>query len=197
MIMAGRYLERPELEVRAGEVVHNIIDRFYFGKSLGHSYFNGVLQKQSFLFDSAALLTAISMLCENDNSWSNLMTEMTHCVEKFKEDGKWIESYPEDFQNVYASWLDHPVPSSVSLAEMGLTRAALLSGEETEVKKFREPFQSDFYNITAMMSNGLFHIYTSEKFIPWKQLPPNSIQRRGKHEQDCYMGTCRPLDLNI
>ena len=197
MIMAGRYFEKPELEEKAGEIVNNIIDRFYFGKSLGHSYFEGVLQKQSFLFDSAALLTAISLLCENDNSWSDLMTEMTHCVEKFKEDGKWIESYPEDFQKVYASWLDHPVPSSVSMAEMGLTRVALLSDKETEVKKFREAFQSDFYNITAMMSNGLFHIYTSEKFIPWKHLPANSIQRRGKHEQDCYKGTCRPLDLNI
>ncbi len=197
MIMAGRFLEKPELEEKAGEVVHNIIDRFYFGKSLGHSYFNGVLQKQSFLFDAAALLTAISLLCEKDYSWSNLMTEMAHSVEKFNEDGKWIESYPEDFQKVYASWLDHPVPSSVSLAEMGLTRVALLSGKETEVKKFREPFQSDFYNITAMMSNGLFHVYTSEKFIPWRLLPVNSIQLRGKHEQDCYMGTCRPPDLNI
>jgi len=197
MVMAGRNLEKPELEEKAGEVVHSILDRFYAEKTLGHSYFNGVMQKQSFLFDSAALLTAISMLCENDNSWSNLMTEMTLCVEKFKEDGKWIESYPEDFPKVYASWLDHPIPSSVSMAEMGLTRVALLRGKETDVKQYREPFQSDFYNITAMMTNGLFHVYTSEKFIPWNLLPANSLQIRGKHQQDCFGGTCRPLDLNI
>jgi uncharacterized protein YyaL (SSP411 family) len=197
MVMAGRNLEKPELEEKAGEVVHSILDRFYAEKTLGHSYFNGVMQKQSFLFDSAALLTAISMLYENDNSWSNLMTEMTLCVEKFKEDGKWIESYPEDFPRVYASWLDHPVPSSVSMAEMGLTRVALLRGKETDVKQYREPFQSDFYNITAMMTNGLFHVYTSEKFIPWNLLPANSLQIRGKHQQDCFWGTCRPLDLNI
>jgi len=197
MIQAGRNLEKSELEEKAGELVHSILDRFYVEKTLGHSYFNGVMQKQSFLFDSAALLTAISMLCENDNSWSNLMTEMTLCVEKFKEDGKWIESYPEDFPKVYASWLDHPIPSSVSMAEMGLTRVALLRGKETDVKQYREPFQSDFYNITAMMTNGLFHIYTSEKFIPWNLLPANSLQVRGKHQQDCFGGTCRPLDLNI
>jgi uncharacterized protein YyaL (SSP411 family) len=197
MILAGRYLEKPELEEQAGQLVHSILERFYVEKLLRHSYFNGVLQEQNFLFDAAAILTAISLLFETDNSWSNLMTEMTKCVEKFKEDGKWVEAFPDDFQKVFASWSDHPFPSSVSLAELGLTRVVLLTGGESTAKQYREPFHSDFYNLTVMMSNGLFHIYTSEKVIPWKDLPVNSIQLRGTHEQDCYMGICRPFNLNI
>jgi hypothetical protein len=100
----------------------------------------------------------------------------------------------EDFQLVYASWLDHPIPSTVSLAESGLTRAALLSGVDLPLKQYREPFKSDFYNIVVMMNNGLFHVIESERAIPWSLLPVNSIRIRGKHETDCFMGACRPLE---
>ena len=100
----------------------------------------------------------------------------------------------DDFQTIYASWSDHPVPSSVSLAEMGLTRVAFLRGKEYHSKEYREPFKSDFYNITAMMNNGLFHIFESENVLPWDLIPVNSITIKGKHETDCYMGTCRSLE---
>jgi len=89
---------------------------------------------------------------------------------------------------------DHPVPSSVSLAEMGLSRVAYLTGKEIKAKLYRQPFQSDFYNISVMLNNGLFHIIESGKFISWDLLPVNSIQVFGEHETDCFMGTCRPLN---
>ena len=54
---------------------------------------------------------------------------MATYVESFNEGERWTESRAEDFQTVYASWFDHPVPSGVSLAEIGLTRVALLSGK--------------------------------------------------------------------
>jgi len=95
--------------------------------------------------------------------------------------------------DTYASWFDLPVPASVCLAEMGLTRVALQTGKELPLKVYRQPFHSDFYNITVMLNNGQFHIYECGKFIPWSLLPVNSIQVRGEHETDCYMGTCRPL----
>jgi uncharacterized protein YyaL (SSP411 family) len=193
MIQAGRFLVRPDLEKNAAGIIHKLLDKFWDGKILMHSYCNGVFQKQSFLFDASAILTAISMLFENDDSWGSLMTTMTLYVESFKDGNNWRESCADDFLTVYASWSDHPVPSSVSLAEMGLTRVAILTGKEYHSKEYREPFKSDFYNITAMMNNGLFHMFESEKVLPYNLLPVNSIRIKGKHETDCFMGTCRPL----
>ena len=119
MLQAGRNLARPELEKGAEEIIRNLLSRFWDGKSLAHAYFGNTFQKQTFLSDAAAVLTAITLLYENDKSWSSLMADMTGYVESFKDGDKWIESGAADFQRVYASWLDHPVPSSVSLAEMG------------------------------------------------------------------------------
>jgi uncharacterized protein len=196
-IQAGRCLNRPDLELKAAGLTQALIKRFWTGKSLMHSYCNGVLQDHNFLFDAAALLTSITMLYEVDDSWGNSLTEMTSYVESFKDGDKWIESLVEDFQTVYASWTDHPVPSSVSLAEMGLARAALLNGKELSSRQYLEPFKSDFYNIAAMINNGQFHLIETEKVLAWSRLPVNSIRVRGKHETDCYGGTCRPLEKQV
>ncbi len=184
-------MERPELEEKAARTIRRLIDLFWDGKTLGHSYYNGVKQTQSFLFDAAAMLTAISMIYENDLSWGKIMTTMAAYVESFRDGEKWVESRAADFQQVWASWFDHPIPSSISLAEMGLTRCALLTGKETKSKSYLAPHQADFFNITAMMNNGLFHLITSKDAIPWSSLPANSLQRRGEPSTDCYRGTCR------
>ena len=194
MLQAGRFLDRPELEKNAAVLMNILLNKFWDGKILRHSYYDGVFKELSFLFDAAAVLTAITMLFENDESWNGVMTEMTLYVESFKDGVKWRESWAEDFQTVYASWSDHPIPSSISLAEMGLTRAALLTGKEVCSKEYREPFNSDFYNIVAMMNNGLFHLFESLEILPWRNLPVNSIRIKGKNETDCFMGTCSPLE---
>jgi uncharacterized protein YyaL (SSP411 family) len=193
MIQAGRLLDNHVYEKKAALLVNRIIEIFWDGTGLGHSYFNGILQKQSFLSDVAAMLTALTMLCESDETHKTLMNEFTAYVESFNEDGKWVESHGDDFQKIFASWFDHPVPSGSALAEFGLTRSLILNGRDTSFREYLQPFQSDFYNITAMMNNGLFHTFTTKKFIPWNELPVNAIQIRGEHESDCYMGTCRPL----
>jgi uncharacterized protein YyaL (SSP411 family) len=197
MVNAARLLGRPDLEKRADSVVRNILDLFWDGKTLSHSLYNNNVQKQQFLSDAAALLTALTFLCESDRSWEDMMKIISNYVLSFKEDDKWIESDAEDFQKVYASWFDHPFPSGVSLAEMGLARAAILTGEDIPGAEYRQPFQSDFYNIAVMLKAGSFHIFTSAENLPWDQLPANSMQIRGKHEQDCYMGTCSPLDAGL
>ena len=102
--------------------------------------------------------------------------------------GKWIESDAADFQPVYATWFDHPVPAGISMAEFGLSRVALLTGSELHFKEYLQPFQSDFYNITAMISNGLFHIITSPEPVDWKQLAANSIQTRGSIHSGLFYG---------
>jgi uncharacterized protein YyaL (SSP411 family) len=197
LIQAGRFLERTELELQAAMVMKDLLKKFWNGKFLMHSYFNGIFQEQSYLFDAAAILTALTMLSENDESWKNIMNDMTLYVESFIDGDKWMESRVEDFQPVYASWLDHPVPSSVSLAELGLTRNRLLSGKTLPSKQYREPFKSDFYNIVVMMNNGLFHLFESNRDLSWNLLPVNSLRIKGTHETDCFMGVCRPLETGL
>jgi uncharacterized protein YyaL (SSP411 family) len=197
MIMAARFLDRKDLEMKASGIVTNLLDKFWDGKSLKHSLFKGSIQEMSFLSDAAAVLTAITLLFENDNCWGKLMAEFSVYLESFREGTKWRESSVSDFKTVYASWSDHPVPSSVSLAEMGLTRVALLTGKEVHYKDYREPFISDFYNITVMMNNGMFHLIESASDLSWNDLPVNSIKMYGPHETDCFMGACRPLLLSF
>jgi uncharacterized protein len=193
MIQAGRFLDQPDLEDKAASLVRNLLNKFWNGKVLGHSFYRNTYQDLNYLFDAAAMLTAISMLYENDHSWGDSMNEFASYVESFRSGGKWKESSAADFQTVYASWSDHPIPSSISLAEMGLTRHNLLMGKQVLPKPYREPFISDFYNITAMMNNGLFHVIESKKPLLWNVLPVNSIRVTGENDTDCFMGTCRPL----
>lgn len=197
MLQAARYLDRPDLEKQSSDLVLNILNKFWNGKSLKHSYYKDQFQDLNFLFDAAALLTSISMLYEDDKSWGNLMNSMTSYLESFKEGSRWKESSASDFQTVYASWSDHPMPSSVSLAEMALIRIGLLTGKEPENSDYREPFISDFYNITVMINNGLFHLFESTSNLSWNDLPVNSLKIAGDRETDCFMGTCSPLGKRV
>lgn len=193
MLQAGRFLRRPDLERHSSDLVLNILNKFWDGKTLKHSYYDGLYQNLNFMFDAAAILTAISMLYEEDKSWANLMKSMKPYLESFKDGDKWKESSASDFRTVYASWSDHPIPSSVSLAEMALTRIGLLTGNDPKYSDYREPFISDFYNITVMINNGLFHLFESASILPWDVLPVNSLRIVGDKETDCFMGTCSPL----
>ena len=194
MIQAGRFLDKPELAIKAEGIINKILEIFWDGSVLGHSYFNGTLQKQSFLSDAGALLTAVTMLFESNEEWKDRMELFSKYVVTFKEKGKWIESRPDDFSAVSALWTDQPVPSGISLAETGLTRYALLTGKEVKAVQYRRVLQSDFYNINALMCNDQFHLYTTKKPLPWKSLPSNSIQKRGEPETDCYNKVCRMLN---
>lgn len=193
MIQAGRFLGRPDLEKKASGLIVNILDRFWDGKTLKHSFYKDSVQDISFLFDAAATLTAITMLFENDESWTTMMSKMENHVNSFNEGNQWRESSAKDFQTIYASWSDHPVPSSISLAEMGLTRTCILLGKEMPSKEYREPFKSDFYNISVMINKGMFHQIESSYELLWSLMPVNSIRIRGDHEMDCFMGACRPI----
>lgn len=193
LMQAARFLDRPDLVKVSSDIVLKVLNKFWNGKSLKHSYYKGEFQDLSFLFDAAALLTAISMLYEEDKSWTNQMNEMIPYLESFKEGNLWKESSASDFQTVYASWSDHPIPSSVSLAEMALTRIGLLTGKEPDFSDYREPFISDFYNITVMINKGLFHLFESAGKLSWNDLPVNSLKIEGNSETDCFMGTCSPL----
>ncbi len=193
LIQAGRHLGRPDLEAGAVALVWQLLETFWDGSSLSHSYFDGVLQRQSFLSDAAALLLAITMLYETDESWGETMTTMAEYVRSFREEGKWVESDADDFMKIYASWFDHPAPSAVSLAEMALTRVVLLTGGDVTPAVWRRPHQSDFYNINVLLTEDLFHLYTTRVPLPWSTIPVNSLQRRGEPESVCHNRTCTPF----
>ncbi|MCJ7657238.1 MAG: DUF255 domain-containing protein, partial [Candidatus Atribacteria bacterium] len=163
MLQAARFLGKSKLEVRAVQIIKSLMERFWDGKTLAHSLANGITQKQSFLFDGACMLIGITMLYENDESWHIPMRAMSEYVKSFQEGEKWVESRSEDFQTIYASWFDHPIPSSASLAEMGLTRAGLLNGKGFRTEVYRQPYHADFYNLAVMLRNGLFHLFTTKK----------------------------------
>jgi uncharacterized protein YyaL (SSP411 family) len=192
-IQAGRHLDKSQLERKASVLIRSLINRFWDGHTLGHSLFIGVLQKQSFMSDASAMLLAVTLLFESDESWREVMFSLMNYVSSFRESDFWIESRPNDFPPVRAALFDHPVPSGISLAQMGLTRAGILTGKESAPVEFRQALQADFYNISAMMTNGFSHVYTSKDFIPWSMLPVNSLQKRGEPETDCFMGSCKPL----
>jgi len=191
LTQAGRHLSRPDLEAGAVTLVWRLLETFWDGSSLAHSYFDGVLQRQGFLSDAAALLLAITMLYESDESWGETMTTMAEYVRSFRKNDKWVESDADDFMKIYASWFDHPVPSAVSLAEMALTRVALLTGGDVAKAVYRRPYQSDFYNINVLLTEDLFHLYTTKEPMQWGAIPVNSLQKRGDPESICHNKTCR------
>ncbi len=193
LVQAGRLLGRPELEAKGVLMVKKLIEVFWDGKQLAHSLANGALQKQSFLSDAAALLLAVTMVRENDESWSDTMNALAGCTAGFREEDGWIEANNPDFKPVAASSFDHPTPAGVSLAAMGLARAAILNGQAAEPLEYLQPLQSDFYNVAVMVGRGLFHQVHSKAAIPWERLPAHALQMRGEPESDCYRGQCKPL----
>jgi uncharacterized protein YyaL (SSP411 family) len=195
LVQAGRWLGRPELEAKGARTVKKLLEVFWHGSHLGHSLANGAVQKQSFLSDAAALLLAVTMLREGEEAWADTVNALAAYTESFKEHGRWIESSLVDFKPIAASAFDHPMPSALSLAAMGLARAAVLNGAAGDPLEYLRPLQSDFFNVAAMVSQGLFHQVHSKAPIAWERLPANAIQVRGEPESDCYQGQCRPLDI--
>jgi hypothetical protein len=195
LIQAARLLDRPAWEERAAGVVRRLLEVFWDGRRLAHCLSAGTLQRQEFLEDATALLLALTMLREGDDGWAGVLTRLEAYVSSFRRQGRWLASAAADFREIDASWFDHPLPSPVSLAALGLARAAVLRGDAPEALEYRRPHQSDFYNVAALFANGLFHQVHAPRLIPWAKLPANSIQVRDARESDCYDGACRPLQI--
>ncbi|HSQ35671.1 MAG TPA: hypothetical protein VLQ89_06745, partial [Candidatus Binatia bacterium] len=193
LLQAGRCLGRPELEAKGAAMVKKLIQVFWNGKRLAHSLANGNVQQESFLSDAAALLLAVTMVRETDETMAGAMDALAVYTENFRENGRWLEANLNDFRPVAASTFDHPIPSAVALATLALARRAVLNNTTVEALEYLQPLQFDFYNVAVLFSQGLFHQVHSRTAIAWERLPANSIQLRGEPESDCYQGECRPL----
>jgi hypothetical protein len=195
LTQAARLLGRPAWEERAAGVVRRLLEVFWDGRRLAHCLAAGELQQQEFLEDAAALLLAVTLLREGDDSWAAVMDRLGAYLASFRRQGRWIASAAADFREIDASWFDHPLPSPVSLAALATARAAVLEGGTAGVVDYRQPHQCDFFNVVALFTRGLFHQFHAPRPLDWRRLPPNSIQVRSARESDCYDGACRPINL--
>ena len=151
LLQAGKSLGSAKYGEEAKSLVERILETFWDGDRLAHCLAGGVLQEQSFLFDAAAVLAAVSMLAEGDPSLRGKMDELRVFALSFRDNDGWVESRPDDFHHVTASVFDHPTPSSTAMALFALTRADLLSGRKPERTPFRQPFSADFFNVVAFL----------------------------------------------
>jgi uncharacterized protein YyaL (SSP411 family) len=195
LVQAARLLAEPALEERAASVTRRLLDVFWDGEGVAHSLAAGAIQGRGFLSDAAALLLALTLLREGDERWQAAVEELSRSTRSFERQGQWIESSQRDFQAVPASWFDHPIPSPVSLASLGLARAAVLAGALPDRLDYRQAHACDFFNVAAMFSQGRFHQFHSRRPLDWERLPANSIQVRDENESDCYAGACRPIQI--
>jgi uncharacterized protein YyaL (SSP411 family) len=193
-VHAARYLG-DVLYLRRAEDIANALLRDHFdGTRLARCSIDGVSTGAVFLEDAAALLLLLTFLEEDRGSvWSDRVEQLAEYLQRFRRGDGWAESDEKDLGAVSAGAFDHPVPSSVAMAQWALARKAILRGEPAPVLPFTQPVYHDAYNIAAMLGSGAFHLMQSPEKLPWPQVPVNSVQRRGIVSEDCFRGACRRI----
>jgi uncharacterized protein YyaL (SSP411 family) len=190
LIQAYRYLGDEKSLEKAQNLIKRLFEKHYDGK-LHHSSLERAVQKDEFLEDYAAMLLFLTYLEEETGEYSKEMGEFSKKILTFKKGDIWIESNNKDFRQVPAKSFDSPAPSSISMAELGLRRADILLKRDYAPQKFKQPVANDFFNISALLTNGFFHIIESPERISWEKLSGNIIQIRGNKLTDCYKGACK------
>ena len=125
LIHAFRSLGDEALKARAVILFKTLLEKHYHNGVLYHSSLNGEIQREEFLEDYAASLLFATYLYEETNQHKELVKEWCAAVHEFRNH-YWAENKSNDFTQVPAQTFDHPVPSSVSLAEMALWRAGII-----------------------------------------------------------------------
>jgi len=151
LLEAGKALGSAKHGKEAESLVERILGSFWDGNRLAHCLSGGVLQEQSFLFDAAAVLAAVSMLAEGDPSWRGKMDELRVFALSFRDNDGWVESRPDDFHHVPATVFDHPIPSSRAMILYAIAMADLASDRKPGKTSFRQPFSADFFNVVAFL----------------------------------------------
>lgn len=186
LIHAYRYLGNKQLLEKAKGIFERLMECNYRNDRLYHSSIDSRPQPEGFLQDYAAMLLFLTYLHEETGEYSNEMDKFYFKVKEYRMENDWIESSHGDFLKVMAEEFDHSVPSSVSMAELAVLRADLLHRRAYDPGQFSQPLARDFFNIAAMIRNGLFHIIEAPLMISFSCLPGNTIQVRGKEFRDRY-----------
>ncbi len=198
LLMASRYLPHPLAKVQAENLFKALWEKHFIQGKISHSSWGEKIQSGEFLEDYAGLLLFATYLSEENEQYLQYVETLFPLLLEFKEkqrieNSKWIESKTDDFPSLPASEFDHPIPSSVSLAEMAELRASIILGKPYQEKSYRPALSSDFYNLMAFMSQGNWHCLHTPHALLWKQLPLNSLQIKSAFIQDCYQQRCIPF----
>ena len=190
LLMAYRFTGNEIGLKKAKNIFEKLLKKHYINDKLHHSSLSREIQKNEFLEDYASLLLFATYLYEEMGEYEDIIKKLYKKMKEFYKD-RWYESSNVDFKEVVAQNYDHPIPSSVSLAEYATLRAKVILGEDYMPKEYQQALAQDFYNIVVLASNGDFHeIHVYEK-INWNNIPVNAIIIHGNIVQDCFKRTCR------
>jgi uncharacterized protein YyaL (SSP411 family) len=217
LVVAGRYLNRPEWIERAwrlrSELYRRNITVTEDGKvvrvarsSLGEDRSNG-----AFLEDHAALLLFETYLAEtlwkNDRTNGTLLLSMEalrNNVLRFRDEGSrigWVTSHTDDFESIPADEFDAPTPSPIALAELALLRSdefvvppQLPDAIRNALNDFGAEQVRDFHNIATLLAAGEFHVVHRIAPIDWNLTPIATILVPAERNDWCYHRVCRPSD---
>lgn len=190
LIHAYRALGDIKILKRAKRLYQNLLDTFYNEGTLCHSLIEGKTTREAFLEDYTAFFLFQTFIFEEAREGKEVMEKLYKKINLMRVAGIWYESTSE-IGKIPAQNFDHPTPSSVSMAEMANLRYAILIETDYLETQYATGLNYDFYNLSAFISKGNFHILTSKEKLPWGDLPINSIQLKSKSYKSCFKGTCR------
>ena len=200
LIHGGRFLRRPDMTARGTELFHLLWERNGLPH---HRLLRSTLpgkepETVECLEDYGAMLLYTTLLMEETedpqelNRFRAIATGLRDNLERFKDERGWRYSIASDMPSIPADTFDSPSPSPVSLAEAGIVRLALLSGDVTAPVVFEDDSHRDFHNIVAMMAQGEFFVLEQPSHVPWEELPPQTLQVCAPRSTICFAQACRP-----
>jgi uncharacterized protein YyaL (SSP411 family) len=194
LIMAHRYTGNTVALEKAEALFKNILKIHFIDGVMRHSSFDLQAQQEGFLQDSASMLLLCTYLVEDTGNYRDVMETLNTAMHSFYKDGVWYEAVDTDFMPIPALIGDQTIPASNSLVQLALLRMQLLKHETPQPFAYKEGLLFDFFNISAFMSNGNFHLIDTPTNINWQELPVNVLQRPGNTVKDCFASKCTDHD---
>ena len=193
LLQAGRLLDRPQWCAWAEAIASGLRERHDRGDRLAHTTLEGEEGSAGFLEDHAALMLLYTWLGESNPEWIEHATGLLPRLLAFRDgEGNWIEASHDDFRVTRPESYDHPLPSSISLADFALARYAMLTHTAWAQTEPGEALIRDFWNVSAMARSGLFYlIETPQPPERFAGLPINAIRTPGDRTRYCFAGACR------
>ncbi|MBI4019748.1 MAG: thioredoxin domain-containing protein [Candidatus Aenigmarchaeota archaeon] len=154
LLMAHRHAGTAGAKEKSELLFKKLMEKHYIDGKLYHSSLDNNIQKNEFLEDYASMLLFASLLHEETGDKKGVMEELYKKTMEFKKE-HWVENKVGDFIETPAQQMDHPAPSSVSLADFAVFRAASILGNEAEKPGYGKPLERDFASLAALISRNM------------------------------------------
>ncbi len=191
-LFSARYADNQEGYSEALSIFENLLSNHCSSEgTILHSQFEGTVQNRGTLEDISSLLLLGTYLYEDRLVELSQLEDLYQEMSKFKLNGHWVESFDSAAGVIYASWFDHPIPSSASTAMAAEVRYLILQekGDLPEIALSRAHF-SDFANHFALQSYQELELYKSPNKINWKTLPVKAMQKQSSESLRCTNNKC-------